>query len=396
MNKFLLGTTALIAAAAMSAEAGAAEKIRLSVSGYGNFAAAYVDQSQSPAANESLRDYGFAQETEVHFKGSTTLDNGIKVGFRAELELDRDNAGTDEDGDGSTSNDIIDEVYFHVDTGFGQFQFGSQDGVADQFGVFSPIIAQGHRLNDAEIYFFQDPDSGDELFRPVVMRTDVSTSDDALKLIYITPRLAGFQLGVSYMPEFTKGYTGFASRADAEGDEQSEIWELGANYSGEFDSISLAAYVAYLTGQNEASGVGNDDIEEWGAGARVGFNLGDGTLTFGGSYRESNTINFGITTADDRDQTTIWELGAQYATGPWKFGANYIEGDVEIGSTGAADDREGSGWQAEAGYELSQGITLILGYQNLQYETQAAGGFSEFGTSDADADVVFLEMDLSM
>lgn len=394
MNKFLLGTTALIAAAAMSAEAGAAEKIKLSVSGYGNFAAAYVDQSQSPAAAESLRDYGFAQETEVHFKGSTTLDNGIKVGFRAELELDRDNAGTDEDGDGSTSNDIIDEVYFHVDTGFGQFQFGSQDGVADQFGVFSPIIAQGHRLNDAEIYFFQDPDSGDELFRPVVMRTDVSTSDDSLKLIYITPRLAGFQLGVSFMPEFTKGYTGFSSRADAEGDQQENIWEIGANYSGEFDAVSLAAYVAYMTGSNESSAVGDDDLEEWGAGARIGFDLGEGTLSFGGSYRESNTNNFSITTADDRDETTVWELGAQYATGPWKFGANYIDGDVE-GTSGIVTS-EGSGWQAEAGYELSQGIVMVLGYQNLEYERTDGGSYAEFGTVDADADVVFLEMDLSM
>ncbi|NWG47168.1 MAG: porin, partial [Alphaproteobacteria bacterium] len=43
MKKILLGTSALVAAAAFSAPASAAEKIKLSLDGYATFGAAYVD-----------------------------------------------------------------------------------------------------------------------------------------------------------------------------------------------------------------------------------------------------------------------------------------------------------------------------------------------------------------
>lgn len=404
MKKVLLGTTALIAIAAMAAPATAAERIKLSVSGYGNFALGYVDQDLP--AGESLRDIGWAQESEVHFAGKTTLDNGVVVGFRAELELDRDETS------GSVgAADLVDEVYFTITTGFGEFQAGSQDGIADQFLVEPPMVSKtsnrATRIDDSEIYFFQDPVSGGA-FRPVTLRSDVSTSDDFLKIIYMTPRLAGFQAGISYMPEPTKGFSGFADRRDDETNEQGDIIELGLNFRNKWGSTGVKAYAAYLTGNNEAPGtVGDgvlfgtaDDLEEWGAGLSFEFDLSGWTLEVGGAYRNTNTSNFNSTSlVDDDIDSELYSLGIVLGTGPWQFGGGYITGETQVLNTGLVpddfEDREGTAWELNVGYAMGPRINWTLGYQNWEYEQDA--GLANFynGLDEASADVIYLEFAFS-
>ncbi|MEM1140839.1 MAG: porin, partial [Pseudomonadota bacterium] len=112
MKKILLGTSALVAAAALAAPASAADKIKLKLGGYWTGAAAFVDLEEADVENDIV----FGSDAEVHFGGKTTLDNGLQVGFKAELELAEDNAGG--------NSDIIDEVYGEVKGGFGKIQFG--------------------------------------------------------------------------------------------------------------------------------------------------------------------------------------------------------------------------------------------------------------------------------
>ncbi|MBI1237933.1 MAG: porin [Alphaproteobacteria bacterium] len=385
MRKLLLGTTALVAAAAFSGQATAADKIKLSVGGYGNFAAAYVDQDET--AGTSLRDHGFSQETEVHFKGKTVLDNGLEVGFRAELELDRDQRN-----DTGSADDIIDEVYMHISGGFGEIQLGSQDGVADQMGVFAPRIADGNRLDDPEIYFFQTPgttgsDSSDG-YAPTILRTDVSSSDDFLKIIYFTPRLAGFQLGVSYMPEPTKGYTGYADRTDIGETEQSEIFEIGINFDEDFGGVGVSAYAAYLTGSSEIATT--DDLEDWGAGANVGFDIGFGELTIGGSYRNVNARGSTVATLTNDAETTIWAAGVLWENGPWSLAGQYLNAEEDATTT---DNEEGTGYQIEGGWMAGPGIQFTLGYQHREFEAED-GSLPTYATAEAEADIIFLETGL--
>ena len=78
MKKSLLATTALAAlgAVAVAGPATAAEKIKVSVGGYMEQWFGYSDNKNSVNADRLAFDQ--QSDGEIHFKGSTTLDNGIK------------------------------------------------------------------------------------------------------------------------------------------------------------------------------------------------------------------------------------------------------------------------------------------------------------------------------
>ena len=92
MKTLLFGSTALVAASALAAaslgtsSAAAEEGVKLGLGGYYNtfFWVGDIDE-----ANNDTRDFtstGLFADGEVHFKGSTTLDNGITFGVQVELE----------------------------------------------------------------------------------------------------------------------------------------------------------------------------------------------------------------------------------------------------------------------------------------------------------------------
>ena len=119
MKKVLLGTTALLGAGLVASPAFAADGIKLGVGGF--FKTAYMvnfdDDGEGERGNERNTD-GVFSDAEIHFTGETTLDNGLTVGARVELE------GEDNSGDG---NDQIDEAWIYFAGGFGELRMGSDD-----------------------------------------------------------------------------------------------------------------------------------------------------------------------------------------------------------------------------------------------------------------------------
>src|SRR5690349_16246221 len=119
MRKLLLGSTGLFSAGlalgGLTGAAAAEEPIRLTVGGY--FKSAYqivVDDNENGEDGRSEPGYdrnidGFFSDAEIHFVGRTTLDNGLEVGARVELE-------------GETDNDQIDEAWVWFSGGFGEFR----------------------------------------------------------------------------------------------------------------------------------------------------------------------------------------------------------------------------------------------------------------------------------
>ena len=138
MKCLLRTTTALVGVAVTAGPAAAAEPIRLAVGGF--FREAYMvnfdDDGEGELGNERNTD-GFFNDAEIFFMGMTTLDNGLSVGARVELE------GEDNEGD------QIDEAWIHFSGGFGEVRIGSTDealvgacilppGGTDNFSAFSP------------------------------------------------------------------------------------------------------------------------------------------------------------------------------------------------------------------------------------------------------------------
>ena len=104
MKKLLLSTAAVgLAFSAIPAYA----DIDLELGGYFKGYGAYVDQDEevapaAGAADANVNGFDIIRDTEIHFGGETTLDNGLTVGAHIEAEVDNtsgDNFEVDVDYD---------------------------------------------------------------------------------------------------------------------------------------------------------------------------------------------------------------------------------------------------------------------------------------------------------
>jgi predicted porin len=404
-----------VATAALCAPAAAADKINLKLGGFFNAAAVAVTQNN----DDSLRSESFVSSGEVYVQGWTDLDGGWSVGFRAEFEVERDNGYSDPfSPNAQYQDDLIDEVWGYVEGPYGRLEFGQQDGVADQMMFYAPAVSQAIRVNNPDIYPLECPPgpnfcpdgAGD--FRPYTpnglqLRTDMHVSEDYTKLIYYTPRIHGFQAGMSYTPELVRNFSGFATRQSGQRNQQSEIWEFGINYAERFGPVDLGVSFAYLTGTNEdphrlfdfAGGDLGGDVEEIGAGALINWR----EWTLGGSFRRTNVQgganirNDGALAADvfnvfDDRHTEIWDVGLKYESGPWSAGINYVTAEAELPFNRV---QEGRGFEIAGGLVVGPGIQLAAGYQNYSFDGPS-GSCAAFVVCDTtDAGVFYLETTLS-
>src|SRR5918911_3806072 len=132
MKRVLLGTTALAAVGFFAGEAQA--KFDVTVNGSWNAAYGYVSEDHhrfvpTPAnggGTTQRQNMALDQDTEVHFRAQQTLDNGLIVGGRVELEGATNN-GADTVYSGSAGNDQIDERWIYFRGGFGELRVGDED-----------------------------------------------------------------------------------------------------------------------------------------------------------------------------------------------------------------------------------------------------------------------------
>jgi outer membrane protein OmpU len=193
MRRLLLGSTALIGAglAVASQPAIAADGIKLGVGGY--FRTAYMvvfdDDSEGEPGNERNTD-GVFSDAEIHFTGSTVLDNGLEVGARVELEGEDDTSPT---GDG----DQIDEAWIYFSGGFGELRVGSIDDALGTMCVFAPG-------GTANFSAYSPNQWGANTLTSNSICFGVDDVGDSQKLLYLSPIFSGFQLALSYVPSSDK------------------------------------------------------------------------------------------------------------------------------------------------------------------------------------------------
>jgi len=87
------------------------EPIRVTVGGFHGQFLSYINQDDvgtvTNGTSGKLTQFDVSSDSEIHFNGRTTLDNGMTIGFRVELE-------------GNTDSDQIDETYMFVEGKFGR------------------------------------------------------------------------------------------------------------------------------------------------------------------------------------------------------------------------------------------------------------------------------------
>lgn len=362
MKHILLGTSALVAAGLMAAPAGAAEKIKLQLGGFYNASMGAnfgSDNDGLDSAGDSTFDSGYArnnfdihQNTEIYVRGETTLDNGITVGVRWEIE-------------GEQSGDQIDETWAYFRGGFGEIRFGAEDEAALQtcvgeagsvtanFGVSSPNEA----FNSAGVNGLAGVGSFGSCY---------GVEADGLKILYYTPQFGPFNFVVSFAPEGNaqqKGPTSVIS-SELDGNDQEDVISVGGNFSHEGNGFSI---LASLGGSWVTDDTGDDEETEfYQAGLQVGF--GAFTIGVGGEIINNYNDAFGVTAtgggdpvADTSDLWTL-QIGGNYAWDAWTIGLGWTHAEMEISS--GSDEDTLDYISLNGSYALGPGIALEgnLGY----------------------------------
>ncbi|WP_339859207.1 porin [Thalassospira alkalitolerans] len=313
MKKLLVASSALVAVA-FAGQASASEKISLSVGGYMEQWIGVADQDSGESVN------AFQSDTEIHFKGSTTLDNGIEVGAVVELE-------------GETSGDQIDEEYLYINGGFGQLKLGKDDGAADSMGITAPAVGPVG-VNDGDLTNWVN----------AYLPDTVPSTGDHKRVTYFTPVLGGFRAGVSYADDSTSNNDDTATAGD-------NVISAGLEFNHDFDGVSLG-----LSAVGENEGEGN----WYGLGANVGF----GNFTVGGSWGHiEDDFGFGEN-AKAGDDTDTYDIGVAYSMDAAKVSLSYAYseyGNRDIDSSSTVTNPIGTGEVSTVdlglAYTLGAGVT---------------------------------------
>jgi len=313
MKKILLGTTA-IAAAALYAQAAQAQ-ITVSLGGYTEFFGAYYEDDSNNRTNRE-----FQLETEIVVRADGKADNGLLYGAKVELQnTTPPTAGT---GVGT------DEASVYLGGTWGRLELGDFDGAADTLAIYAPLI--GIEQIDGDAYdFLTNPGSGPSagfalgsLPTGAVVKTP--DSGDATKVMYLTPRFAGLQAGVSYATQSGNEAQSVVAFDNVGG--YKDFWEAGLNYTGSFAGFSVAggATATGATGQDTPTpGLSLDDFWSWQAGAQLGY----AGFKFGGGYWDGGDFGRVSGAPNTSGDSSAWHLGASYTAGPLAIGVTYADAE---------------------------------------------------------------------
>ncbi|MEX2009100.1 MAG: porin [Dongiaceae bacterium] len=335
MKHLLLGTTALVAAGFMVGEAYAADPIKLGIGGFARGAGGVVmgDEDGTGESGDNMTTGRFRWDAEVHFKGETTLDNGLTVGARIELE-------------GQNSGDQIDEAFVDFSGGFGEVRFGQFNEAALQMCVGDPgNVTANFGANSPNESFTNE--AGNGIVSVTSLGTCFGVVGDDLNLTYFSPVFGGFQFAVSYQPNNPDQDAGPGGGTFPKGSPaQRDTFSAGATYSRDFDDVSL------LLGGG-ASWVGHDDADTDAASYYTGgFQVGFGGFTVGAAGSIGNNM---IGTATNSDFWTV-QAGGSYTFEAWSVGLEWSHGEFE--NTSSSDEDSLDHVSLNGSYALGPGIAL--------------------------------------
>ena len=312
MRKLLLGTTALAAAATLSANALA----DVAVSGY------YEWRYESRSSNITAKDgTQFASDSEIKFVFSNKTDNGLDISMKQEFETD-------------AGNSAVQESSMTISGGFGKVQLGSDDGIND-----GSIPIASNDLISEEMYSTSKLNTADVTSAQLGIKDGdmANLGGNSNKIAYYLPAMGGLTAGAA----FTDG--------GEEGD--ADTTEFGAGYSMEAGGASI--YLSYVSGTTENA---TQDIDSSAIGVKVA--TGDITFVIGQSQFEAEN--------DDEQGTSA---AVKFSVNDGMTLAAYTA-DVEDDISGEEYANTG----AELVYTIASGLKAIVTIEDYEYKKGTGSG----------------------
>lgn len=367
MKKVLIASTALVAAGLMTTgAASASEKIKLNLGGFSKWwvVGAWQQGSFENASRVGYSNVDVKGDNEVFFGGSTTLDNGLKVGVDVQLEAGghlETAAGT------TTSTDVIDESYVWVEGGFGKLIVGSENNGVYLLHVNAPDAAGNWGEGNMVWYSVVQPTNvtGFTGGNGTAPRID----NDADKLTYVAPTFYGLTVGASFVPN-----AGNSSNKGEDNYNQpysGNVYGVGALYANTFGGVGVKLSTGYIWG--DAQPTVASDFWQYVAGAQLSY----AGFTVGGSYRiDMNDNNAKVTTLNASNQAQHgqdvkgWDAGVSYAQGPWAVSFAYFQSEARGAATVGEDKIEL--YQVSGKYTLGAGVDVLASVGHAKYEDEVA------------------------
>jgi hypothetical protein len=214
------------------------------------------------------RGYFFFMDNEVFINANGATDRGLQYGSKVELEVGSGN-GNGLNNEGNTDA-TVDEVALFFSSGWGRFELGREDGAEDVMGIGAADAQSGTGGIDGDtqnLVQFETPDTGDDA-----------------KVTYFTPRVIGFQLGASYVPDDNTGISNSDNTNINPQGTQEDIVGAGINWVGAMGPADLTVAATGIWGNAVGPG---DDVKSWDAGLLAGF----GGFTLGGNVFANHDLN---------------------------------------------------------------------------------------------------------
>ena len=278
MRKLLLGTTALAAAATMTANVAVAD---VAISGSYEFA--YKSQSSNITALDGTT---FATDSEVVLSFTNKTDSGLTVGMVTEIESD-------------DADSAINEGSMSISGGFGKLVLGGDDGASNNYSMPADALIQEESM-----------DAGNSA--SISMKDTEIAGSDTNKISYHLPAMGGLTAGASF------------TNASAAGD--ADTTEFGFKYAMDAGgaAITIGGGTSTLEdstqdvdAQNLGLTVVSGDISVGlSQGSYEGSSIDENSTSAAVSFKVSDVMTIGAHTTEVEDDSTSEELqvtGAELA-----------------------------------------------------------------------------------
>lgn len=359
--------------------------------------------------------YGFGEYGRLYPGFDGVAANGLKYGANLEIRQDQvSGAGGGQFGSVSTANRSRAGLYFRRVWGYmgtdqlGTIRFGSIDSPSSLY-----MTGNFENFNDGGI-------NGDLpgvmpytsiTFWPFADNGSYYTTN---KVVYLSPQLFGFDMGVSFEPNTANTNLGFGCSANftnpnfitqagamqpalgangnfttgpgcdrlyatpinSESGRRTNTFDTLIRYRGSFGPLGVAATAGYIGGSHVRDNSGQPFNSDPRLGAlRLnydGTSVGDfglaftvGGFSFGGKYMfgRFNTV-LGILVPKGLPDGEAATVGASYTFGPMIVGAHglYLKTAGDIGNAAQGRVRREIGFAAGGTYSLAPGLSLFLSY----------------------------------
>jgi hypothetical protein len=353
LKKQLLTTTALVVAGALATSGAAlaqkkSSRPSLSIGGHFEAGIGAVDDNGNGANGRHIGVDVF-NDSELRFDGRVTLDNGIRIRSRTEMDFDTDDGG-------------VDEASLTISGGFGSLVIGGNDAAAQSIttgalGHWATNVGQNTAFDVAD---WVETPAGHAA--STVNRVDAGDGD-ASKFTYFTPTMNGLMLGISYIPSSNQGNN---SAPESHSSAAYEGYSAGLRYRRKVGNAGIDARVGYVSLHEPGTGVNQE--RPGGVGGGLIVDVGNIRAAFGYTH----DYNLSAETAATNSGDESYDFGLRYTAGRNAFSLGYMQVSDEATKALTAEEQSNVGMLSYR-RTLGPGVQYRLNFMWAEYEGETAG-----------------------